>query len=175
MDERKRPDDQPDALRRIDLGGWEVSAWRSFTWIRGLVVLAIGVPYAISIVLEGGPRNSDETAALFAISGALLALAAIAIAALDRRQRAVRASLEPAEAGTPMSGATRLGRYILLVGITFFLLGIAVGLSADVDRSGWTFKNLLGGCLGILVGVLWLSCLRSIFFPNRRSRKDPAG
>jgi hypothetical protein len=147
-----------------------MSIWSSYFRVRFIIMMAIGVPYAISILLEGGPRNREETATLFLISTGVLFAIGLAIAALDRRQRIAQASLESGEPEDPGKGISRIGMFVFWAGCSTLVVTVALYLPDEVRRSGWTFPNFVGAGLGILAVALWGLTLRALFFPNRWRR-----
>jgi hypothetical protein len=147
-----------------------MSIWSSYFRVRFIIMMAIGVPYAISILLEGGPRNREETATLFLVSTGILFAIGLAIAARDRRRRIAQTTLASGEPGDPGKGISRTGMFVFWAGCSTLVVAVALYVSDDVRRSGWTFPNCVGAGLGVFAVTVWGLTLRALFFPNRWRR-----
>jgi peptidoglycan/LPS O-acetylase OafA/YrhL len=144
----------------------------TYSTIRFAILLLVGVPYAVSILLEGGPRNTEETATLFLISAAVFFAGGMGVHAVRSRRRSGSPDGVTADQDRSRQKASTGVVLLFLVTLGLLVVAIVLYLEDGVRRSGWTVPNCLGLVVGVLAATVLVAILVKWLFPGKQ---DPGG
>jgi hypothetical protein len=137
-----------------------MSAFSGYFRIRFIIMMVIGVPYAVSIILSGGPKDREETVVLLFVLTGLLLVLGLGNHALDRREHRAQLAGPSEDEGGRKVRPSKFTALAFLGGCSSLVAALAVALPDSVARSGWSVENCLGALLAGMVLVIWVFAAR---------------